>query len=168
MSKTKTILSAGFMIVLLGIIMIGGCKKDSSSSNEDWASSVAGIYTFTNSTTTPPEQTTVNVQKITNKTISIAVNVDGGSYLGGKLNDIITPATLISATTASFSTPTNDCDSAKLNPPPNEWVSYCKRYNGTATFTSNSINVDYITYRTFSTAPTYFDSSAIGPIIAKK
>lgn len=166
MKKTKTILGATLMVSILGISLISGCKKDTSS--EDWASGVAGVYTFTNSSTSPPEQTTVNVKKLTNKTISIAINVDGWNYFGGRLNDIITPATLTSATVASFSTPKNDCDSAKLNPPPNQWVNYCKRYDGTATFTSNSINVDYTTYRTFSTAPTPFDSEKIGPIVAKK
>lgn len=167
MKKTKGIFNVAFML-LISMVVISSCKKDATSSSEDWASGVAGVYTFTNSSTSPPQQTTVNVKKLTDKTISIAINVDGGSYLGGKLNDIITPATLTSATVASFSTPTNDCDSARLNPPPNQWVNYCKRYNGTATFSSNGINVDYITHRTYSTSPTYFDSTAIGPIVAKK
>ena len=166
MRKTKTILSAGFMLALSGIIMIGGCKKDTSS-NEDWASGVAGVYTFTNSTTTPSKQTTVNVQKLTNKTVSIDIDVTE-TFGSNAYNDFITPVTLTSATAATFSKSTNDCDSF-TGPPSDPWIYYCERYTGTATFTSNSVTVTYGSNRTYRGNPEDTTAVVLGnPIIAKK
>jgi hypothetical protein len=161
----KTILGVVIFTSLLGITAISGCKKDSSS--EDWASGVAGVYTLTNNNTTPPEYTTVNVQKLTNKTVSIDIDVTG-SFSNSEYNVFISPVTLTSSTTATFSKSDNDCDSARLNPPPNQWVQFCDRYTGTATFTSNSINLNYGSSRSYVGYPedtTVYPSS---PILAKK
>lgn len=160
----KTLLCVFISTALLGITAISGCKKDSSS--EDWAGGVAGVYTFTDNNTTPPEYTTVNVQKLTNKTVSIDIDVTA-SFGTGAINNFISPVTLTSATTATFSKTTNDCDSF-VGPPSDPWIYFCKRYTGTATFTSNSINVNYGSSTTYRGNPEDTTVYSEDPILAKK
>lgn len=163
--KTKTNFSLKVMtITFVGIALISGCKKDSSS--EDWASGVAGVYTYQHNPPSTNYTTTINVIKLTNKTVSVDLTYTS-QFSSDSYHHFITPVTLTSATVASFSTPTNDCDSAKLNPPPNQWVNYCNRYIGSATFSSNSINLKYDSYTTYEGDPENATPSTYTSVAAK-